>query len=66
MDKFAINQMISSCFERRKRLRSGERKVALFLISLTALHRGLRMLLSEQGRAAKCQKFMHKRRETTT
>ncbi len=53
MDEVAINQMISSCFERRKRLRTGNSKVALFLISLTALHQGLRMLLSRQGRASK-------------
>ncbi|ATM89022.1 hypothetical protein CS535_12680 [Yersinia massiliensis] len=53
MDRIAINQSIFSCFERRKRLLTGNSKVALFLISLTALHQGLRMLLSRQGRASK-------------
>jgi hypothetical protein len=53
MDEIAINQPVSGCFERRKRLLSEKRGFALFLISLTALHQGLRMLLSRQGSASR-------------
>ncbi|ATX62963.1 hypothetical protein LC20_08670 [Yersinia hibernica] len=53
MDDIAINLPVSGCFKRRKRLRTNDCLLALFLISLTALHRSLRMLLSRQGRVSK-------------
>ncbi|EEP95324.1 hypothetical protein yaldo0001_27950 [Yersinia aldovae ATCC 35236] len=48
MDEIAINLMLSGCFNWRKRLLIADDCFAFFLNSLTALHQGLRMLLSEQ------------------
>ncbi|WP_071991256.1 hypothetical protein [Yersinia wautersii] len=53
MDEFAINLLVFGCFNQRKRLRAENDKVGFFLINLTALHQGFRMLLSRQGKASK-------------